>query len=108
MSWILLVLLVAIGTYLMRLLPLWVTLRAERDRTSGSKAASRALALAAPAIIAALLVTAVVPVKPEATASEMERRLIGLSLAAVAFRWRPNVAMAVFVGVAAYTVLSLL
>lgn len=108
MSWILLVLLVAIGTYLMRLLPLWVTVRGKPERTSGSKVASRALALAAPAIIAGLLVTSVVPLKPEATVSEMERRLIGLSLAALAFRWRPNVAMAVFVGVAAYAVLSLL
>lgn len=108
MSWILLVLLVAIGTYLMRLLPLWVTLRAEPARTSGSEARGRALALAAPAIIAALLVASVVPAKPEATASEMARRLIGLSVAAVAFRWRPHLAMAVFVGVAVYAVLSLL
>lgn len=108
MSWTLLVLLVAIGTYLMRLLPLWVTLGANPARTSGNKAFSRALALAAPAIIAALLVASVVPAKPDATVSEMARRLVGLLVAAVAFRWRPNLAMAVFVGVAVYAVLSLL
>lgn len=108
MSWILLVLLVAIGTYLMRLLPLWVTLKAKSVRTSESKAYSRTLALAAPAIIAALLVASVVPAKPEVTASELVRRLVGLSVAAVAFRWRPHLAIAVFGGVAVYALLSLI
>lgn len=65
------------------------------------------LALASPAIIAALLTAAVVPAGAEAAPAELVRRLLGLAAVLVAYRWRRHLGLAVLAGVGAYGLASL-
>lgn len=107
------VLLVGVGTYLMRLLPLVAVRRAQRraDAPVGSPAARWGgwLELVGPAVIAALLATSVVP-EPSDPAfwSKLGPGVAALGLTGlVANRWR-NLGLTVVAGVAAYGLFSLL
>ena len=98
------VLLVAAGTYLMRLLPLHLALRGRRKFTTG--ALSEALNMAGPALIAAFLVVSVLPPQQQIATGELLKRSTALLAVLLAqHRWA-NLGASVAVGVAAYALLA--
>lgn len=109
MDWLIALLIAAIGTYLMRIIPfsLALTRRGSAAKAAEEGLGARILALASPAIITALLVVAVVPALPEIEAMELLRRGAGLAVAAVAHHRRGNLALAVLAGLLAYAVLKI-
>ena len=108
-SLLLILVVVGVGNYLMRFLPLLVALR--RREATGQGAASRGLLLplVAPAVIVALLVTSVLPDdSAPGYAAELVRgtaALVPTLLVALRFG---NLALTVLTGVCAYALVSLL
>ncbi|HLS88103.1 MAG TPA: AzlD domain-containing protein [Sphingobacteriaceae bacterium] len=109
MDWLIALLIAAIGTYLMRIIPfsLALTRRGSAAQAAEEGLGARILALASPAIITALLVVAVVPPWPETDTAELLRRGAGLAAAALAHSRRANLALAVLAGLLAYAVLKI-
>jgi branched-subunit amino acid transport protein len=109
----LLFIVVGVGTYLTRLLPLLIALRYGDPAESGDEKKApdgtrRALGLVGPAIIAALLVVSVVP---DPAAASFREELLRSALALVptflvAIRWK-NLGLTVLVGVTSYWLLYL-
>jgi branched-subunit amino acid transport protein len=100
-----------LGTYLSRWIPLWLTLRrGGREETPGDDGAMPApLALLGPSVIAALLVTSLLPgpVDPAGARSLLPGLLALLPTWYAAAHFR-SLGLAVLVGVASYGLLSLL
>lgn len=109
MDWLVALLIAAVGTYLMRIIPFSLALsrRGAGSQASEEGLGGRILALASPAIITALLVVAVVPPLPETEPVELLRRGVGLAAAALAHRRRSNLALAVLAGLLAYAILTI-
>lgn len=137
MAWFWAMVLTALGTYLLRLVPLGLALGRNGSRTAAPTAATpagtssagaaplpeaaaagegrtaaglghRIAALATPAIITALLAVAVVPSLSEAAPMELVRRGAGLTAAALVFRWRPSLAAAVLTGILVYAAAAIM
>jgi len=92
------VLIVAAGTYLMRLLPLCLSLyrRAPRAAPGGT------LSLAGPALLASFLVVSLVPAQQQLAVSELMRRLLSLLVVLIVQKKWSNIGAAVLAGMLAY------
>ena len=104
---LLLFLVVGVGNYLMRFLPLLFALR-RRERTGGETAPGGLLPLVAPAVVVALLVTSLLP-GGSATgyATELIRSVAALiPTLLVALRF-DNLGLTVLTGIFAYAIVSL-
>jgi branched-subunit amino acid transport protein len=99
------VLLVAAGTYLMRLLPLHLALRGRGKFATGALA--EALNMAGPALIAAFLVVSVLPPQQQIATGELLRRSAALLAVLLAQRRWANLGASVAVGIGTYAVVTL-
>ena len=93
---------VALGTYLLRALPLGFALSKRYESNAGKL--GNFLALAAPSLIAAFLVVSVVPA--EFAPGELIRKLVALCAVFLAYRRWANLGVSVIVGVIAYALLN--
>ena len=104
---LLLFLVVGLGNYLMRFLPLLIALR--RRESEGEEAAGGGLLpLVGPAVLVALLVTSLLPGEPDADyGAELARSAVAfIPTLLVAFRFG-NLGLTVLTGVFAYALISL-
>ena len=103
---LLLFLVVGVGNYLMRFLPLLLALR-RREVTGGETAPGGLLPLVAPAVVVALLVTSLLPGGSTDYAAELVRGVVALvPTLLVALRFG-NLGLTVLTGIFAYAVVSL-
>ncbi len=93
---------VALGTYLLRALPLGFALSRRFERVEKF---SDFFALAGPSLIAAFLVVSVVP-STETSFDELVRRLLALCAVFLAHRQWTNFGVSVIIGVIVYALLS--
>lgn len=111
---ILTILLIGLGTYLMRAVPLLIAISmGRRERTGvsgqrGNRIVSTSLSLVGPAIISALLALSLVPAGPASNFVEhLIRNVIAAAIVCVvAARWR-HVGLTVLTGIVSYWLVSL-
>lgn len=102
---LLLFLLVGVGIYLMRLLPLLFALRRE-PQTPASGTPGKLLPLVGPSVVAALLVTSVLP-EVSGSVAELARYAVALLLTLVVAVRYGNLGLTVLAGVITYGLVSL-
>ncbi|WP_456475309.1 AzlD domain-containing protein [Candidatus Pyrohabitans sp.] len=100
------VLIVAMGTYLMRALPLGLMLTRRKELTFGK--INRGLSLAGPALISALFVVSIFPSPQEFVLKEMLMRMLAITAVYLSQRKWSNLGVAVMSGVVVYGLLKIL
>ena len=99
------VLIVAIGTYLMRALPLSLMTAKQKEITFGR--INRFVSLSGPALISALLVVSALPAPNEFTLEEVLRRTLAITAVIIAQRRWSNLGAAVVTGVVIYALFKI-
>ena len=98
---------VGVGIFLMRLLPLlWALRRGSEAGDAGAGGPGGLLTLVGPSVVAALLVTSVLP-EASGSGAELARSAVALALTLLVAVRSGNLGLTVLVGVLAYALVSL-